>query len=99
MREPDTEYGLESLHPVREVIEVGPEAANALLEAGWLLHDIYISQEYVSRYILLRLDESICPDCGGPARVESVDHGTRVRFVCQNECFFSSAPGTDVSSP
>ena len=76
------------LHQVRRVAEVRPSAANDLLEAGWILHDIYFSTdgEYRSVYILLSMEEPICPTCGGVAKVEVVDFGDRVRFICTREC-------------
>ena len=77
---------LESLHQVRGIVEVSPQAANDLLEAGWILHEVYLTQEFTSRCILLRVDETLCPVCGGAAHVEVMDGGARVRFVCQNEC-------------
>lgn len=79
-------FGLDSLHTVRGVMEVGSEAANELLEAGWILHEVYVTQDFESRYILLRVEDTVCPLCGGSARVESADGGARVRFICQNEC-------------
>ena len=88
--EQDTGYGLETLHQVRGIMEVRPNAANDLLEAGWILHEVYLTQDFESRCIMLRLGETVCPHCEGPARVESVDNGERVRFICQNECHFSS---------
>lgn len=86
----DTEYGLDSLHQVRGILEVRPNAANELLEAGWVLHEVYLTQDFESRCILLRLGDTACPQCGGPARVEVLENGERVRFVCQNECHYPS---------
>ncbi|GMV37812.1 MAG: hypothetical protein AMXMBFR61_23200 [Fimbriimonadales bacterium] len=75
------------LHRVRAVVEVrSPAAANELLAAGWLLHDVYVSQEMRSNYILLRTEEVTCRRCGGPARVEVSLDGESFRYVCQREC-------------
>lgn len=83
--EQDTGFGVD-MHMVRGIMEVRPAAANELLEAGWILHEVYVTQDFESRCIVLRLEDSACPHCGGPARVEPADDGARVRFVCQNEC-------------
>lgn len=84
--EQETGQELETLHQVKGIIEVRPEAANDLLEAGWLLHEVYLTQDFESRCILLRLRDTPCPKCGAPARVEAIENGSRVRFVCSNEC-------------
>jgi len=93
--EPETDFeGLESLHQVRGIVEVRPNAANELLEAGWMLHEVFLTQDFESRCILLRLGETACPQCGGSARVAVLDNGERVRFICQNECHYPT-PGRD----
>lgn len=74
------------LHQVRGIMEVKPNAANELLEAGWILHELYLTQDFESRCIMLRLADTLCPLCGGQARAELIDDGERVRFICQNEC-------------
>ena len=76
------------LHTVKRVAEVRASAANDLLEAGWILHDIYFSTDgdYRSNYILLCLDDPLCGGCGAPAKLEFVDDGERVRYVCTKEC-------------
>ena len=86
--EQDMEYGRDMLdmHEVRGILEVKPNAANELLEAGWILHEFYLTQDFESRCIVLRMGETLCPQCGGPARVQAVENGERVRFICQNEC-------------
>ena len=81
----DTGYDVD-LHQVRGILEVKPNAANDLLEAGWILHEIYLTQDYESRCIMFRLRDTICPQCGGSARAELIEGGERVRIVCQNEC-------------
>lgn len=84
------EIGFElDMHQVRAIMEVRPNAVNDLLDAGWILHDVYLTQDFESRCIVLCLGETACPQCGGQARVETADDGERVRFICQNEC-----PGT-----
>ena len=88
--EQETGYGLETLHQVRGIMEVRPSAANELLESGWILHEVYLTQDFESRCIMLRLGDTLCPHCGGSARVESVDNGERVRFICQNECHYNA---------
>lgn len=82
----ETERELESLHRVKGVIEVRLEVANELLDAGWILHDVFVTDDFESRCILLRLEDTACPRCGGPARVETIDRGARIRFVCHDEC-------------
>ncbi len=84
--EPEIGQELQSLHQVRGIIEVRPEAANELLEAGWILHEVYLTEDFESRCILLRVMDTLCPNCGGAARVEAVDNGARIRFICSNEC-------------
>ncbi|MGC8668888.1 MAG: hypothetical protein ACP5VE_12315 [Chthonomonadales bacterium] len=76
------------LHAVKRIAEVRASAVNDLLEAGWILHDLYFTSEgdYHSRYILLSLEEPRCPRCQAPARVEILDGGERVRYVCTREC-------------
>lgn len=76
-------------HQVSRVAEVRYTAANELLDAGWLLHDIYFSaddNEYRSHYVMLCLQGVVCPQCGGAADVEVVDDGRRVRYICTREC-------------
>ena len=85
--EQETGYGLD-MHQVRGIMEVRPNAANELLEAGWICHEIYVTQDFESRCIMLRFGDMVCPQCDGPARVEAVDGGERVRFICQNECHY-----------
>ena len=84
----DQELDLEfDLHRVKAVVEVrSPLAANELLANGWILHDIYVSQDMRSNFILLKLDDVICRRCGGPAKVEVAMDGEAVRLVCQREC-------------
>jgi len=81
------------LHSVKRVVEVRATAANELLEAGWVLHDIYFSAagDYRSNYILLSLDEPRCPQCGALAKLEILESGERVRYVCTHECAFSDS--------
>ena len=77
------------LHQVRKVAEVGPNAANMLLESGWILHDIYFTSEggdLHSVYVLVTHEEVRCPNCGGASRMEILDSGRRVRFICPEEC-------------
>jgi hypothetical protein len=77
------------LHQVRKVAEVGPNAANMLLESGWILHDIYFNSEggdLHSVYVLVTHDEVVCPHCGGASKMEILDNGRRVRFICPEEC-------------
>ena len=76
------------LHQVRRIAEVRASAANELLEAGWVLHDIYFTSDgdYHSKYILLCLDEITCPQCGGCVKVEVMESGERIRYVCSKEC-------------
>jgi hypothetical protein len=88
----DTGYELDSLHQVKGIVEVRPNAANELLEAGWILQEVYLTQDFESRCILLRLGDTQCPQCGGSARVEILEGGERVRFVCQNECHYPAPP-------
>jgi hypothetical protein len=57
------------LHAVKRVAEVRASAANDLLEAGWILHDIAA--------------------CGARAKVEILESGHRVRFVCTDECAYT----------
>ena len=95
----ETDFGLDSLHQVRGIVEVRPGAANELLEAGWVLHEVYLTQDFESRCILLRLDDTLCPQCGGTARVEILENGERVRFVCQNECHYPSPRDASASEP
>jgi hypothetical protein len=86
----DRETGRElDLHNVKRVAEVRVNAANELLDAGWLLHDIYFSNEsgdLCSNYIMLSLTDIVCPNCEGPATIEVVDDGERVRYICMKEC-------------
>ena len=79
------------MHAVKRVAEVRASAANDLLDAGWILHDIYFSSDsdYHSNYVMLALDEPACPSCGARAKVEILDSGHRVRFVCTDECSFT----------
>ena len=82
------------LHQVRKVLEVRANAANELLDAGWILHDIYFCNgptDYHSNYILLTTEPITCPSCGGLATVEVVDNGDRIRYICTQEC--PEAPG------
>jgi|YNPMSStandDraft_1061717.scaffolds.fasta_scaffold26855_2 hypothetical protein len=82
-----SEVGQEfDLHRVRKVVEVRANIVNELLEQGWILHDIYISNEYRSVYILLMLDELRCPRCGAPANIEVSEEGDRYRYICAKEC-------------
>ncbi len=76
------------LHSVRRVAEVRASAVNDLLEAGWVLHDIYFSsgEDFHSNYILLSMDEPTCHQCGSPVKLEFVNGGERVRYVCSSEC-------------
>lgn len=74
------------LHRVRKVVEVRANIVNELLDQGWILHDIYISSEYRSTYILLMLDELTCPRCGAPANIEVSEEGDRYRYICTKEC-------------
>jgi hypothetical protein len=85
----DQQLDLEfDLHRVKAVVEVrSPHAANELLALGWLLHDIYVSQDMRSNFILLKTDEVTCARCGGPAKVEVLPDGEAFRLVCQRECF------------
>jgi hypothetical protein len=85
----DREVGWQvDLHAVRRVLEVRAQAANELLEAGWILHDIYFSSEgdYHSTYILLSTEEPTCAACGSAAKIEVVGNGERIRYVCSREC-------------
>jgi len=83
----NTDFELD-LHRVRAVVEVrSPVAANELLSGGWILHDIYVSADMRSNFILLRTDDVTCARCGGPARVEVTQEGETYRLVCQRECF------------
>jgi len=86
------------LHAVKRVAEVRASAANDLLESGWILHDIYFSSDddYHSNYVMLALDEPTCPSCGARAKVEILDSGNRVRFVCTDECAFTPIDLTPV---
>ena len=84
--EQETGFELDSLHQVRGIIEVRPNAANDLLEAGWILHEVCLTEDFESRCIMLRIEDTTCPHCGSPARVEAVDGGERIRFICQQEC-------------
>jgi hypothetical protein len=79
------------LHSVRRVAEVRAPAANDLLEDGWILHDIYFGSDgdYRSNYILLTTDDPVCPHCGAIAKLEVLDQGNRVRYVCTKECAFT----------
>ena len=79
------------LHAVKRVAEVRAAAANDLLEAGWILHDIYFcsDNDYHSNYVMLALDEPTCPSCGARAKVEILESGHRVRFVCTDECSYT----------
>lgn len=74
------------LHRVRKVVEVRANIVNELLDHGWILHDIYISHEYRSVYILLMLGELTCPRCGAPANIEVSEEGDRYRYICTKEC-------------
>lgn len=79
------------LHEVRRIAEVRSSAVNELLEAGWILHDLYFTTDgdYHSKYILLCLEEPVCPRCGGIVKVEVVECGERIRYVCTEECEFA----------
>src|SRR5437879_4398869 len=79
-----------NLHQVKRIVEVRANAANELLEAGWILHDIYFTNdgEYHSNYILVSLDEPTCPHCGSPVKLSITDEGERVRYICSRECTF-----------
>jgi hypothetical protein len=82
-----SELGQEfDLHRVRKVVEVRANIVNELLDLGWVLHDIYISNEYRSTYILVKLDELTCPRCGAPANIEVSEEGDRYRYICAREC-------------
>lgn len=88
------------LHQVRKIAEVGPSAANALLESGWILHDIYFTSEggdLHSVYVLVTHDEIRCPSCGRLSRMDILDNGRGVRFICPEECLDLSALGTSPS--
>jgi hypothetical protein len=86
------------LHAVRRIAEVRAPAANDLLEDGWILHDIYFSTDgdYRSNYILLTTVDPICPSCGALAKLEVLDQGERVRYVCTRECAY---PGLESEQP
>src|ERR1051326_7091488 len=77
-----------NLHSVRRVAEVGACAANDLLECGWILHDIQFDPhgEYCAKYVLLCMEEPRCPVCGAIAKIEVLDEGERVRYICNQEC-------------
>ena len=80
------------LHAVKRVAEVRAAAANDLLEAGWVLHDIYFGTrdgEYQSIYVMVTVDHPTCPSCGARAKVENLESGSRVRFVCTDECSYT----------
>ena len=79
------------LHDVKRVAEVRASAANDLLESGWVLHDIYFcsDEDYHSNYVMLALEDPTCPSCGAKAKVEILDSGHRVRFVCTDECSYT----------
>lgn len=84
------------LHQVRKVAEVGPSAANMLLESGWILHDIYFTSDggdLHSVYVLMTHNEIRCPSCGGLSRMDILDNGRRVRFICPEECLDLSTLG------
>ncbi|MEO0249972.1 MAG: hypothetical protein ABIN58_10690 [candidate division WOR-3 bacterium] len=75
------------LHRVCKVAEVRSyQAANDLLAEGWILHEVYVSGDGHSNFILLRLTPLQCPRCGGPADIEITDEGEAYRYVCQREC-------------
>src|SRR5205809_6577803 len=76
------------LHQVKRVVEVRASAANELLEAGWILHNIYFTNDgdYHSNYILVSLDEPTCSHCGSPVKLSIADEGERVRYICSREC-------------
>lgn len=80
-----------NLHAVRRVAEVGSSVANDLLESGWILHDIQFipNGEHFARYVLLCMEEPRCPICGAIAKIEILDDGERVRYVCTQECALS----------
>lgn len=83
----NTDFELD-LHQVRAVVEVrSPSAANELLADGWILHDIYVSADMRSSFILLRTEEVACARCGGSARLEVTPDAESYRLICQNECF------------
>ncbi len=75
-----------TMHQVRKVMEVQVNLANELLEAGWILHDIYINNENQSRYIMLCMEEILCPRCGATATLEVLEEGERLRYICTKEC-------------
>ncbi len=81
------------LHLVKRIVEVRSGAANDLLEAGWILHDIYFSTDgdYRSNYIMVAMEDPICPHCSAPVKISVVENGDRVRFICTKECGFSLA--------
>lgn len=74
------------MHRVRKVVEVRANIVNELLDQSWILHDIYISNEYRSVYILVMLDELTCPRCGAPANIEVAEEGDCYRYICSKEC-------------
>jgi hypothetical protein len=80
-----------SLHRVRRIVEVRVEAANELLDNGWTLHEIFFGSESDFRpyYILLCTGEITCRKCGAPAKIEVLDAGERIRFICTRECSWS----------
>jgi hypothetical protein len=85
----ERETGIEiDLHQVRRVVEVRVHAANELLDSGWILHEIFFGNDcdYRPYYILLGLDDIVCPKCGAPANIEVLDEGDRVRYICTKEC-------------
>ena len=85
------------LHQVRKVAEVGANAANVLLESGWILHDIYFTSDggdLHSVYVLVTHNEVRCPSCGGISKMDILDNGRRVRFICPEECLDLSPRGS-----
>jgi hypothetical protein len=75
------------LHQVKRVVEVkSHQAANKLLAAGWILHDVYVSQDWQSNYIMITMEPIVCPRCSGPADIEVNEEGDDYRYVCHREC-------------
>lgn len=78
------------LHQVRHIVEVKLNAANELLDSGWVLHEIYFgNDDFRPNYVLLSLEDILCPKCGAPGDIEVLDAGERYRYVCSRECTLS----------